>query len=132
MRLGKTVCAAVFAVGLGVVSAPAFSTSSYHSGGADCERLQINAKAEHPLAPSTVQRKESCTTRISHGFLIPEPACTPGAIDPTGTLIVLRNASFKTPCVRIPKTEFEKAKTYRWYGITLPPTQAWQTGRVRA
>ena len=66
---------------------------------------------------------------MSNGFPIPDPSCTPGAINPTLTADVLRNPAFRTSCVRNnTTTEAEKNQTYAWYGTPHPehntgPTQ---------
>jgi hypothetical protein len=62
-----------------------------------------------------------CTTRMSHGYPIPDPICTPGAINPTVTTDVLRNPEFRTRCIRNQATsEHEKFETYYWYDIQHP------------
>lgn len=56
-----------------------------------------------------------------NGFSIPDPACTPGAVNPTVTVTVLRDQAFRTACVRQQvTTEQQKAQTYRWYAIPHP------------
>jgi len=63
----------------------------------------------------------TCKTRISNCFPIPDPDCTPGAIDPTVTLDVLRNTEFRTRCVRDHvTTAHKKATTYASYNIAHP------------
>jgi hypothetical protein len=58
---------------------------------------------------------------MSRGFPIPDPICTPGAVNPTVAEDVLRNPSFRTACVRgHATTEHEKAETYRWYRVAHP------------
>jgi len=55
------------------------------------------------------------------GFLLPDPKCTPGAINPTLTLDVLKDPQFTTKCVRDKATTAqEKFVTYRWYGLNKP------------
>jgi len=58
---------------------------------------------------------------MSHGFPIPDPSCTPGAVNPTLTTEVLTNPTFRTSCVRdAATTAQEKTKTYLWYNIKHP------------
>jgi len=52
---------------------------------------------------------------------VPDLACTPGAINPTLTVAVLRDPTFRTGCVRQQTTtEEQKASTYGTYGIPHP------------
>jgi len=52
---------------------------------------------------------------------VPDPTCTPGAVNGSLTLDVLKSPTFTTKCVRDQATTaIEKAKTYRWYGIAKP------------
>jgi hypothetical protein len=52
---------------------------------------------------------------------VPDPKCTPGAINPTVTLQVLTDPEFRTACIRnCVTTEQEKAATYELYGQPHP------------
>lgn len=63
----------------------------------------------------------ACTVRSSHGYPIPDPQCTPGGINPTVTVTLLRNPDWKTRCIRNCQTsEAEKHIAYDWYGIQKP------------
>jgi hypothetical protein len=56
-----------------------------------------------------------------NGLPIPDSACTPGAINPTVTIAVLRDPAFRTACIRQQVTTAQqKAQTYRWYSIPHP------------
>ena len=58
---------------------------------------------------------------MSNGFPLPDPSCTPGAINDTITEEVLQNPDFRTGCVRGHATsEAQKAQTYQFYGIPHP------------
>jgi hypothetical protein len=71
------------------------------------------------LADQTAQ--ENCAPKTSHGFAIPDPSCTPGAINPTVTLKVLRGGKFKTGCERNKASSITmKNATYVQYRITHP------------
>lgn len=62
-----------------------------------------------------------CSTSERHGYPVPDPHCTPGGIDPTVTAEVLRNAGWRTGCIRNCSTsEAEKHVAYRWYGLHTP------------
>src|SRR5262245_4699626 len=86
---------------------------------ADCSG--INPKASKSLGDFALPTDHPCVAKMSHGFPIPDPACTPGAINPTLTLDVLRNPDFRTSCVRDKATTaHKKAETYDWYGVQHP------------
>jgi hypothetical protein len=79
----------------------------------------IEDTASTPLNP--VSKTAHCLTQMKNGFPVPDPACTPGAFNPTLTADVLRNPGFRTSCVRSQTTtEAEKASTYSLYGIPHP------------
>lgn len=79
----------------------------------------VNPKASTPLA--TGDPKTKCSVRESHGMPLPDPSCTPGAINPTITLDVLQGGKFKTPCERDrASSRPEKTTTYQAYGIEKP------------
>src|SRR5579863_7014968 len=58
----------------------------------------VDSTASTPLGDKT--KRASCSPKTSHGFPIPDSACTPGAINPTVTLTVLKSGNFKTGCER--------------------------------
>jgi hypothetical protein len=58
---------------------------------------------------------------MSNGFQIPDPSCSPGAINPTLTLKVLKTKGFTTKCVRDQaSSKKHKEQTYVWYDIEKP------------
>ena len=62
-----------------------------------------------------------CSTSMRRGYPVPDSQCTPGGINPTVTADVLRNAGWRTGCIRNCSTsEAEKHITYRWYGLHTP------------
>jgi hypothetical protein len=86
----------------------------------DCAQFKIKDTASVALG-TLVPAPQSCKTGISNGFPIPDPSCTPGAINPTVTIEVLRNPEFRTSCLRgHVTTEAQKASTYQHYGIPHP------------
>jgi hypothetical protein len=89
----------------------------------NCGAFHIDLKASQPLAPvAETHAPGSCHVRQSHGYAIPDPTCTPGAINPTVTAITLRDKNFRTGCIRDGATSADqKRQVYSWYGIT-PPT----------
>jgi hypothetical protein len=86
-----------------------------------CDHFNIDGRASTPLRTVTLSPQQSCTTHISNSFPIPDPNCTPGAINPTLTIAVLKDPSFTTRCIRDAATqEQEKATTYEWYNLPRP------------
>jgi hypothetical protein len=63
-------------------------------------RSRIDDRASRPLRAVTLPPASGgCHTRMMNGFPIPDPNCTPGAINPTITVAVLRNPAFRTACI---------------------------------
>lgn len=87
----------------------------------DCTPFGIDSKASVSLAASVAAPAAACATRLSNGYPIPDPNCTPGAVNPTLTLAVLADPKFRTGCVRDNATTAQqKATTYLAYGIPHP------------
>lgn len=106
----------------GVLAAAVFFVAMRPAHAADmCAALKINARASQPLAKVVLSPAVRCGVRASRGSLLPDPACTPGAVNPTVTAAVLRDPRFLTGCVRDgASSKAAKAKTYAWYGIAPP------------
>ena len=86
-----------------------------------CDQLNIDGRASSPLRAVTLPPQQSCTTHTSNSFPIPDPNCTPGAINPTLTSVVLKDPRFTTRCIRDAATqEQEKTTTYEWYNLPHP------------
>jgi len=86
-----------------------------------CDEFDLDGRASTPLRDVTLPPSESCTTLTRNGFPVPDPNCTPGAINPTLTIEVLRDRNFTTRCVRDAATpREEKARTYDWYHLAHP------------
>jgi hypothetical protein len=84
-----------------------------------CPVPTVQSKASQALGPS--DPSHGCTAQTQSGFPVPDPKCTPGAINPTVTLAVLKNAAFRTACVRNCATkEDDKNVTYSQYAIPHP------------
>lgn len=87
----------------------------------NCSQFPIDPLASSALGPVSQPVPGSCHVRFINGFPAPDPDCTPGAINPTITVEVLRNHSFRTRCLRnMATTEQEKGQVYSWYGIRHP------------
>ncbi len=94
---------------------------SRHNAPINCDQLHIEGKASSALNAVTLPPTQTCTTRTSNGFPIPDPSCTPGAVNPTVTLDVLQDTKFRTRCVRDQATtEHDKTVTYDWYKTKHP------------
>jgi len=105
----KTLCLAVvyFAVSVGTAIAQ------------DCSG--VDPKASTPLASFNLPASHTCTQRMKNGFPIPDPSCTPGVINKTVTLSVLKRPAFKTACIRDKASSAHaKAVTYDWYYVQHP------------
>jgi len=89
----------------------------------DCSAFpQIDGQTSVPLQRVANAPPQTCATGVKNGFPIPDPNCTPGAINPTLTIDVLQDPRFRTGCVREKATTpAEKATTYALYGIPHPP-----------
>ena len=86
-----------------------------------CDQFEVDGRASRPLLNVSLPPQQGCATRISNGFPIPDPNCTPGAFNPTMTIDVLRDRSFTTRCIRdAATTSEEKRTTYTWYDLELP------------
>lgn len=87
----------------------------------------IDPKASVPLAPVAADHAPgSCHIRFAkNGMGLPDPACSPGAINPTLKVSVLLNPAFRTGKVRDKLTSAAaKRRVYLWYGITPPKGNA--------
>ena len=83
----------------------------------------INPLASQPLAPvAATHAPGSCHVhKAADGYQLPDPTCTPGAINPTITADVLKDPTFRTGTVRDQlTTAAQKQIVYVWYGIAKP------------
>ncbi len=87
------------------------------------EPLQHVEEAAQPAAPA------HCTVRISPtGYPLPDPVCTPGAVNPTVTIEILRDPGFRTTLLRDNASSAkDKAKTYERYRIAHPKRNTGKT-----
>jgi hypothetical protein len=86
----------------------------------DCHNVDSEGAA--PLQAVALPPEKVCTQRVvPRGFILPDPACTPGAINPTVTINVLQDPNYRTSCTRDGATSAaQKNKTYGWYGLPHP------------
>ncbi|UWZ84528.1 hypothetical protein [Occallatibacter riparius] len=86
-----------------------------------CKVQGFAAKNHRAMGPHKAPTDGSCKVHQKNGFPMPDPGCTPGAINPTVTLDVLKSSNFATGCIRN-KVESEDAKgaAYAWYALLAP------------
>jgi hypothetical protein len=94
----------------------------------NCPALHLNAKGDRPLVAVTLPPTEVCAPVKRNGFLLPDPDCTPGAINPALTVTVLHDRRFSTRCVRDKATSAgRKTDTYDWYHQNHPARNTGKT-----
>lgn len=124
-RIVAAVAAAATATGLGV--------GLYHSGKPTapkvCQVSSIDPKLDQPLRFWAPPAGKSCKPIQKGAYLLPDPKCTPGAVNPTLTLTVLKDKTYSTgPCVRDKATSASrKSDTYGWYDLVSPPGNTGKT-----
>src|SRR5437660_2135449 len=95
---------------------------------AACAAFDIDATASESLAAGGATVPNTCHTRFKGEFLLPDPACTPGAVNPTVTTEVLQDPTFRTACVRgHASSSAQKNHTYDLYTIAHPNNNTGQT-----
>jgi hypothetical protein len=95
--------------------------------------LQIDPNGDRAMTPVQLPPAQTCRSDLKkNGFAVPDPACTPGAVNPTLTLTALKDPAFRTDCVRNQATpesrssseehssKHFKTDTYGWYGVPKP------------
>jgi hypothetical protein len=93
----------------------------------NCEQFPIDQKASQSLHDVKSPPSTTCKAKAENGKFVPDPTCTPGAINPTVTESILKNPAFRTGCIRDEATsEEQKTATYGWYKTPHP---AGNTGR---
>lgn len=112
----------VVGIGLNFVDMQPLELQARSRRPTNCSQFSIDDRASQPLRAVTLPPAQGgCHTRTMNGFVIPDPNCTPGAINPTVTVTVLRDPAFRTACIRQQvTTEHEKSQTYDWYSIPHP------------
>jgi hypothetical protein len=73
------------------------------------------------FADWTEPAARACAVRMRNGYPAPDARCTPGGMNPSVTLDVLRDPAWRTKTVRnCASSEAQKHVAYRWYGIEKP------------
>jgi len=118
----RVVLGAAFCIGL-VGYQPALAAPS-----PQCKKFHVNAKASNPIKTVNTPSAGGCTPKESNGHPIPDPTCSPGAVNPTLTLKVLKTKGFTTKCVRDQaSSKKQKERTYAFYGIKKPANNSGKT-----
>jgi hypothetical protein len=86
-----------------------------------CAQFQIDPKASQPTRAVTLPPAAECKPVVKNGLPLPDPACSPGAVNPTVTVAVLTATGFTTDCLRDKATSANRKEvTYQWYKIPKP------------
>src|SRR5512146_1827992 len=64
-----------------------------------CSTLGIGCTSSY-FQPWQEPEEGSCQVMIRNGYPVPDSRCTPGGINPTATLSVMRNPAWRTRCIR--------------------------------
>jgi hypothetical protein len=83
-----------------------------------CVIAGFAAKNHRSLAAHISPADGACHVGAKSGFPMPDLKCTPGAINPTITVAVLKNPNFRTCCIR-DKVESEQDKHRPTNGMEL-------------
>lgn len=116
-RVSRACIAAILAMGC------CTTHSVYADTGANCDAFSsLDTKASSRLGDASQDLQQSdCKSQVKNGFPVPDPRCTPGAINTTLTVDILRDPAFRTSCVRDNATTAkQKASTYDSYSVTHP------------
>jgi hypothetical protein len=82
---------------------------------------KVDPSGDRSLQSVQLPPPNGCSTRMSNGYPIPDSFCTPGGINPTVTIDVLRDSAYRTSCTRNSGTSAsQKSGTYAWYKIPHP------------
>jgi len=93
-----------------------------------CAKLHIDPEGSDALQNVSLPPDHTCKPRVKNGLPLPDPSCSPGAINPTLTLAVLKTKGFTTKCVRDQASSpHEKQQTYTWYKIKKPANNSGST-----
>jgi hypothetical protein len=92
----------------------------------------VNCHNVDPMGDAPIKQVELpptrlCVAKTSNDFLIPDPNCTPGAINPTVTVRILKARDYSTGCTRDQATgRTVKNQTYDWYNFPHPENNSGQ------
>src|SRR5436309_1725650 len=99
-----------------------------YAAGQACSNCPVSGIDSHGSTPFGSSTATLCHAKTHNGFPTPDPACTPGAFNPTITLAVLKNPAFRTGCIRDCATSpTAKNATYARYGLAHPTNNSGAT-----
>ena len=85
-----------------------------------CSALGVTCSSNY-FQPWQEPEDGACRTSIRNGYPVPDPQCTPGGINSTVTLSVMRDPGWRTRCIRdCEVSQAKKHVAYRWYQIPNP------------
>src|SRR5262249_37846002 len=112
----------VLGVVLCVVTISSVNAASQRAkhGPANCP-AGIDTLGSVPIHAVSLPPQRKCKVSLSRGLPIPDPDCTPGAVNPTLTLTILKDSNFTTKCIRDqPTSPSDKTRVYSRYGLEYP------------
>lgn len=122
-RIGNVTLAAI------CVAAINFAISSAQAAPPkQCKNFNVDVLASRSLERVTLPPSGRCVPRMRNGFPIPDRRCTPGAVNPTITVALMKTKGWTTKCIRNQATSAtQKRKTYAWYNIPPPRNNTGKT-----
>ena len=112
----------VFLAKNGIIRDPNGKIAALEQNPEDAPTLPTTAAG---LIPPLKPRGGGCKIGTKDGYPMPDPACTPGAVNLTITADVLRNSDFRPGRNRVTFiSEATKHVVYGWYGLRAPSGNA--------
>ena len=65
-----------------------------------CAKLRIDPEGSKPIHAVSLPPTGTCKPVVKNGLPTPDPSCSPGAVNPSLTLAVLKTKGFTTKCGR--------------------------------
>ena len=117
MNVRLAAIAGVLAIVFGPVGKETAAAAGKKYSCESCTAEGVKSTASTALGPVT--KSTDCKLRKGSGNLpVQDPACTPGAFNPTVTADILRSGRFRTGCVRnCVTTQAQKQIVYERYGV---------------
>ena len=91
-----------------------------HRLGGSCKSVAVTCDSQY-FATWKQPDAGSCTLIVKNGYQLPDSHCTPGGIDSSVTVDILRDPQWRTGCIRnCQSSEQEKHIAYAWYRLIKP------------
>ena len=117
MSTGRIFLLVTLIFAAGIAPAAAAKIKPDCSGFTPTDEKEPTGWAEPPSGSCKVAK----STHDGVDYAAPDPKCTPGAINPTLKLSVLKHPHFSTKCERDKATSASRKQiTYDWYGVDKP------------